>query len=99
MEREDPLQRIEREERERAERGADLRKTMWILITVACVLAAILAYVWISKALLVKDLKIDKQNLTEQIVALHGITGPMFPSNRKRTYLLRREHTLQVSLL
>ena len=72
MEREDPLQRIEREERERAERGADLRKTMWILIAVACVLAAILAYVWISKALLVKDLKIDKQNLTEQIVALQN---------------------------
>ncbi len=69
---EDPLQRIEREERERKERGGSLRSTMWALVVVAAVLAAALVYVWYQKSSLVSELEIEKQDLTEQIVSLQG---------------------------
>ncbi|MDT3356257.1 MAG: hypothetical protein LIR35_01515 [Bacteroidota bacterium] len=47
-----------------------LRSIMIILAVVAAILAGILAYVWIQKSALVKDLEIEKQDLTEQMVAL-----------------------------
>ena len=72
MEKEDPLMRIEREERERKERGSALKPVMWVLAVIAVALGAVLAYVWSSKNSLVKDLEIDKQQLTEQIVSLQG---------------------------
>lgn len=72
MEREDPLSRLEREERERKEKAKSLKPVMWVLAAVAVVLAAILGYVWSSKNSLVKDLEIDKQQLTEQILSLQG---------------------------
>ncbi len=72
MEKEDPLMRLEREERERKERGGSLKAVMWVLAAVALALVAALAYVWSSKTSLVKDLEIDKQQLTEQIVSLQG---------------------------
>lgn len=72
MEKEDPLMRIEREERERKERGGNLRTAMWILVFVAVALGGVLAYVWSSKNNLVKDLEIDKEQLTAQIVSLQG---------------------------
>ena len=69
---EDPLERLDREERERKERNTDLRKVMYALIAVAALLAAALAYIWIQKSSLVKELEVEKQDLTEQIVALQG---------------------------
>ena len=72
MEKEDPLMRIEREERERKERSKSLKPLMWALAVIAVALAGCLAYVWTSKSNLVKDLEIDKQQLTEQIVSLQG---------------------------
>lgn len=69
---EDPLERLDREARERKERNTDLRKVMYALIAVALVLAGALAYVWIQKSSLVKDLEVEKADLTEQIVALQG---------------------------
>lgn len=70
---EDPLERIAREEREKKERrGGGLKSTMNIMIAAVVVLTLLLAYIWISKALLVKDLKQEKQDLTEQIVSLQS---------------------------
>ncbi len=69
---EDPLERLDREERERNERNTDLRKVMYALIAVAALLGAALAYIWIQKSNLVKELEVEKEDLTEQIVALQG---------------------------
>jgi len=72
MEREDPLKRIEREESERKERNKDLKNVMWVLIVVAVILAAALAFVWMQKSKLIGELNIEKQELTEQIVSLQS---------------------------
>lgn len=69
---EDPLERLDREERERKERNTDLRKVMYALIAVAALLAGALAYIWIQKSYLVKELEVEKEDLTEQIVALQS---------------------------
>lgn len=71
MEREDPLERIERKERERKEKGG-AKSIMVIMIVVAALLAAALAYVLYQKNKLVNELNIDKQELTEQIEALQS---------------------------
>jgi hypothetical protein len=65
---EDPLERLEREEREKKNGG--LKGVMYALAAVAVLLAVALAYVWFQKSSLVKDLNIEKEELTEQIVAL-----------------------------
>lgn len=67
---EDPLERLDRQARESQNGG--LKKTMNILIGVAAALAILLAYIWISKASLVRDLNMEKADLTEQIVSLQG---------------------------
>ena len=69
---EDPLERLDREERERKERNTDLRKVMYALIALAALLGGALAYIWIQKSSLVKELEVEKQDLTEQIVALQS---------------------------
>ena len=66
---EDPLERLEREEREKKNNGG-LKTVMYVLAAVALLLAAALAYVWFQKSSLVKDLNLEKEDLTEQIVAL-----------------------------
>ena len=73
MEREDPLERIERLEREKAAKrmgNGGLKNLMYVLAAVAVLLAAALAYVWNQKSSLVGELQTEKQELTEQIVAL-----------------------------
>ena len=72
MEREDPLERIERERREREERGGKLKPVMFALAGVAVLLAGALFYVWSQKKSIVAELEIEKQDLTAQIVALQG---------------------------
>ena len=69
---EDPLERLERKEREKKARGGSLRSIMIALAVVAALLAAALAYVWIQKSSLVSDLEEEKKDLTEQIVALQS---------------------------
>jgi hypothetical protein len=71
MEREDPLERIERRERDRKQNGG-VKTVMYVLAAVAVLLAATLAYVLYQKNTLVGQLNIEKQELTEQIVALQG---------------------------
>ena len=71
MEREDPLERIERRERERKQNGGP-RAIMFAMIAVAVLLGAALAYVIWQKNSLVGQLNVEKQELTEQIVALQN---------------------------
>jgi len=50
----------------------NLKKVMYALIAVAVLLAAALAYIWYQKSSLVKDLTIEKEELTEQMIALQN---------------------------
>ena len=72
MEREDPLERIERKERERQQKGGAAKAIMYAMIVVALALGAALAYVLLQKNKLVSELETDKEALTEQIVALQS---------------------------
>lgn len=67
----DPI--MERRQREEEEqRNASLKKVMYGLIAVAVLLAAGLAYIWMSKSSLVKDLNAEKEDLTQQMIALQN---------------------------
>ncbi len=50
----------------------NLKKVMYALIAVAGLLAGALAYIWYQKSSLVKDLTIEKEELTEQMIALQN---------------------------
>ena len=67
---EDPLERIEREEREKKNKG--LKNVTWILVVIALALAAALGYLLNQKNTLVKELEVEKADLTEQMVALQS---------------------------
>ena len=49
-----------------------LKKVMYLLIVVAVLLAGALAYVWYQQSTLVKELTIDKENLTQEMIALQN---------------------------
>ncbi len=49
-----------------------LKKTMYALMAVAVILAAALAYIWLQKSALIKDLEVEKQDLTAQMVSLQN---------------------------
>ncbi len=59
--------RIRREKQEKS-----MKTVMYVLIAVALVLAGVLAYIWYQKSTLVKELTLEKQELTEQMVALQN---------------------------
>ena len=69
MEREDPLQRLEREEAEKKS-NSGLKTVMIIMTVLAVILAGVLAYVWMSNRTLVSQLTLEKEELTEQVQAL-----------------------------
>lgn len=76
MEKEDPLERIERKERERKE-GGNLKTIMYALIAVVVALAIALVVVWSQRSHLSKnmrtlanDLEAEKEALADDIVAL-----------------------------
>ncbi|MBO6247386.1 MAG: hypothetical protein J6N54_01075 [Bacteroidales bacterium] len=67
----DPImERRQREEQE--QKNKSLKNVMWALVAVAALMAAGLAYVWTSKSSLVKDLNAEKEDLTQQMIALKG---------------------------
>ena len=69
MEERDPI--LERRAREaQAAKEKTMRNVMAALAAVALILAGILGYMMYQKSQLVKDLEIEKQDLTEQMVAL-----------------------------
>lgn len=59
------------EDDNRADNGG-LKKVMYALVAAVVVLVGVLAYVWISKNGLVKDLNIEKEQLTEEMIALQN---------------------------
>ena len=67
---EDPLERIARQEKEKKNTG--LKATTWILAVIALALAGTLMYIWYQKSQLISDLNVEKQELTEQMVALQN---------------------------
>lgn len=67
----DPI--AERREMEaRLAKANGLKKTMYALMAVAVILAAALAYIWLQKSALIKDLEVEKQDLTAQMVTLQN---------------------------
>ena len=68
---EDPLERIEREEREKKQNGP-LKAVTTVLAVLAVILACGLGYMLYQKSNLVKELEVEKADLTEQMVALQN---------------------------
>jgi myosin heavy subunit len=68
---EDPLERIERQERERKEKGG-LRTTLIVLCCIAVALAAGLGYMLYKRSGLVNQLEGEKAELAQQMVALQN---------------------------
>ena len=73
MAKEDPLERIAREEAEREQRAGSLRPVIWVLAIIALALAGALAYIWMQKNSLVGALEEEKQDLTVQIDSLNTL--------------------------
>lgn len=71
MEREDPLERLARKEAEKKANGP-FKSIMYVMIVIAAVLAAALAYTLTGKNKLVGQLNEEKADLTEQIQALQA---------------------------
>ena len=69
---EDPLERIEREERERKNRNSGLKTAMIALAIVAAALAGTLAWIWSQKSSLVHELEGEKAELTQQLLNLQN---------------------------
>ncbi len=71
MEKEDPIERLERQQAERKSNGG-LKAVMIAMIVIALALAGALYYVMSSKNKLVNELNEEKEDLTEQIQALQS---------------------------
>ena len=71
MEKEDPIEKLERKQAEKKSNGG-LKAVMIAMIVIALGLAAALYYVMSSKNKLVNELNEEKADLTEQIVALQS---------------------------
>ena len=68
---EDPLERIERQERERKQNGG-LRTTLYIMIVLAIALAGVLGYMLYQRNNLVTQLESEKAELAEQMSELQN---------------------------
>ncbi len=70
---EEDIRLREIEERNAMEKKTQTMKTvMYLLIVVALALGGFLAYIWYQKSELVRELTIEKEDLTEQMVALQN---------------------------
>ena len=69
---EDPLERIEREEREKKNRNGGLKTATIILAVAALALGGALAWVWSQKSGLVSELEDEKTELTQQLLNLQN---------------------------
>ncbi|MGN1210647.1 MAG: hypothetical protein ACI4TM_03100 [Candidatus Cryptobacteroides sp.] len=59
-------------EEQNSNAGQSLKKVMYALIVVAVLLVAALVYVWYERTSLVNELNIEKEDLTEQMIALQN---------------------------
>ncbi|MBR6882878.1 MAG: hypothetical protein IKN06_07935 [Bacteroidales bacterium] len=69
---EDPLERIEREEREKKNRNGGLKTALVVLAVAAAALAAGLAWTWNQKSSLVNELEGEKAELAQQMLSLQS---------------------------
>ena len=69
---EDPLERIEREEREKKNRNGSLKTATIILAVAALALGGALAWIWGQKSSLVNELEGEKAELTQQLLNLQN---------------------------
>ena len=69
---EDPLERIEREEREKKNRNGGLKTATIILAVAALALGGALAWIWGQKSSLVTELEGEKAELTQQLLNLQN---------------------------
>ena len=69
---EDPLERIEREEREKKNRNGSLKTATIILAVAALALGGALAWIWSQKSSLVNELEGEKAELTQQLLNLQN---------------------------
>ena len=69
---EDPLERIEREEREKKNRNGSLKTATIILAVAALALGGALAWIWNQKSSLVNELEGEKAELTQQLLNLQS---------------------------
>ena len=69
---EDPLERIEREEREKKIRNGGLKTALVVLAVAAAALAAGLAWTWNQKSSLVNELEGEKAELAQQMLSLQS---------------------------
>ena len=69
---EDPLERIEREEREKKNRNGGLKTATIALAVAALALAGALAWIWSQKSSLVNELEEEKTELTQQLLNLQN---------------------------
>ena len=66
----------------RNQQESRLKNIMYIMVAVAVVLAAALAYIWYERTSLVNDLKVEKEDLTAQMIALQNDYASI-PQGRK----------------
>ncbi len=52
--------------------GNRLKTTVYILVAVIVVLVIVLAFIWFQRTHLIKDLEVEKENLTEQMIDLQN---------------------------
>ena len=76
----------------------NLKKVMYALIAVAVLLAGTLAYIWYQKSSLVKDLTMEKEELTEQMIALQNDYATL-SSDYDDIYLQLDSSRLEVQML
>ena len=69
---EDPLERIEREEREKKNRNGSLKTATIVLAVAALALGGALAWIWSQKSSLVNELEGEKAELTQQLLNLQS---------------------------
>ena len=72
MIKEDPLERLDREARERQNNNGSLKTVTIVLAAIAAVLAVVLATIWYQKSSLVSELEQEKADLLVQIDSLQS---------------------------
>ena len=76
-----------------------LKTTVIVLAVIAAVLALVFAYVWYDRQQMIKDLTIDKENLTNELIELQGEYSQLSTDNDSLNVQLDREKEKVTQLL
>ncbi|HIZ86590.1 MAG TPA: hypothetical protein IAC03_00290 [Candidatus Coprenecus pullistercoris] len=71
--------------------GSRLRIVVIVLAVIAVVLAAVFAYVWVDRQKMIDDLTVDKENLTQELMALQDEYAVLSSDNDSLNVQLDRE--------